>query len=183
MNSNSKFLRIGLLICLLVSSLSSVGIAQTEYSDYLRIDLAKSSPGSKPHLLAKFKLTDALRVHDLRMALSNSNEALELAEQLGDADWITVAKLQRTVVEGLLYGRKRAESDLKAAEYVLTPKAEPELRMLLGLAIVDLELWSYNANARIDYILESLRIDVLQCRDRHLVTRQQANDDRAEAPK
>lgn len=156
--------------------LFSVGVAQTEYSDCLRDDIAKLTPGSKRYLLAKFKLTDALRVHDLRRALANSNEALDMAEKLGDDDWITVAKLQRTVVEGLLYGRKRAESELKATEYLLSSDATPELRVLLGLAIVDLELWSYNIDARLDYTLESLRSDVQQCRDPHLVARQQAND-------
>ncbi len=151
-------------------------VAQTTYAAVCRAELESAEGDPTEQLLAKLKLTDALRVHDLPLALKNAEESMELANWLGDPDSQTVAKLHHTLIRGLMFGRKKADAELKFSEFRLSPNASPELRIHWSLAVVDMEIWSLKTETRLAFVLDCLASDMQSGSDPHLLIRQLSSE-------
>jgi signal transduction histidine kinase/CheY-like chemotaxis protein len=151
-------------------------VAQTPYAAVCRAELASTKSDSAEQLMAMLKLTDALRGHDLNVALKNAEEAIQQANRLGDPDLKTVAKLHETLIRGLKFGRKKADAELKFSDFRLSPNAPLDLRIHWHLAIVEMEIWSLKTDSRLPLLLECLNADTKHCRDPHLRLRQQSSE-------
>lgn len=176
MNRTLEIFLVTIFFWICASSIGSFSFAQTPYTDACRVELQRTEPGSFEHLLAKFKLSDALRVHDLPMSLENAKQAVASAEKLDHADAKKVARMQYAMIRGLLDGRIATDCDLQSPQFRLSRNAAAELRVHHGLAIVEFEIWSFNTNPVLDRILARLDVAANECADPHLVARQKSTD-------
>lgn len=160
-------------------ALANANPGHDQYEAICRTQLATTDAGSWPHFLANLKLTNALCQSDLKAALRQSEEALNLAQPLGP-DAVVVAKLYVATIKGWAMGRTIAEADLQASDFELSLNASADLRFHFYSTWIAREMGARNFDEKIKPLLKSLnefaRIAAAECADPHLKAIQRSDE-------
>ncbi|MFK7769979.1 MAG: ATP-binding protein [Mariniblastus sp.] len=146
-------LTVGLSTELLSNEIDNGTTIETPYAKICREELAVTEQGSEAFLLAKFKLTNALRFWNLSAALENANEAVRWSKEIGDPDYSAVALAQIATIESFLDGRSRTKQHIDISTLQISKNACSELKLLFHSSILDLQHWSGSIE---DSIVETL---------------------------
>ena len=142
---------------------------QSDFAIKYRARLNSIEPNSPEYLLEMFALTDALRKHDLKMALTNARSSLELANQRSNHDFQTVARLDEVLIRGILDGQITAKFLADASYPRLSDAAPPELKFHFYEVLIESVIYSELIEFPIEPWLVAMRDAAEQCPDRSIV--------------
>ena len=118
-------------------------LADTPFVEICRAEMKSLAAGSPEYVLAKFKLTNALRFSNLPAAYASATESLQPAEKIEDPDFLVVALAQVSVIDCLINGNgEDKKSPLDSFELTLSENASAELVYFYNSAMLDLISWT-----------------------------------------
>ena len=123
--------------------LAETPLTDTPFAEICRAELESLAPESPEYVVAKFKLTNALRFSNLPAAYASATESLQLAKKIEDPDFLVVALAQVNVIDCLINGNgEDRKSPLDSFELTLSENASAELVYFYNSAMLDLVFWT-----------------------------------------